>query len=121
MDKKRFLRLVSAVLALCMMAALLPTAAFADAATSNEFSYTHQGKTLKYTVNADGNGTTVSVAKQGSDAVSDDVVIPETVEHDGKTYTVTSIGNGAFSWCKSLTNVTIPSSVTSIGDNAFSW
>ena len=29
MYKKRFLRLVSAVLALCMMAALLPTAAFA--------------------------------------------------------------------------------------------
>ena len=30
MYKKRFLRLVSAVLALCMMAALLPTAAFAS-------------------------------------------------------------------------------------------
>ena len=29
MYKKRFLRLVSAVLALCMMATLLPTAAFA--------------------------------------------------------------------------------------------
>ena len=29
MHKKRFLRLISAVLALCMMAALLPTAAFA--------------------------------------------------------------------------------------------
>ncbi len=32
---------------------------------------------------------------------------------------VTSIGQGAFGWCTSLTNVTIPNSVTSIGDNAF--
>ena len=32
---------------------------------------------------------------------------------------VTSIGNGAFSNCVSLTNMTIPDSVTSIGNNAF--
>ncbi|MBQ4143045.1 MAG: leucine-rich repeat domain-containing protein, partial [Thermoguttaceae bacterium] len=54
--------------------------------------------------------------------------------HDGKTllgapqslsgkYTipnsVTSIGEGAFYDCESLTSVTIPDSVTSIGDKAF--
>ena len=32
---------------------------------------------------------------------------------------VTSIGNGAFSGCSSLTGITIPSSVTSIGESAF--
>ena len=32
---------------------------------------------------------------------------------------VTSIGNGAFFWCDSLTSVTIPNSVTSIGAHAF--
>ena len=32
---------------------------------------------------------------------------------------VTSIGEGAFAWCKSLQQVTIPDSVTSIGDCAF--
>ena len=33
---------------------------------------------------------------------------------------VTSIGDSAFSWCRSLSEIVIPSSVTSIGDSAFS-
>ena len=32
---------------------------------------------------------------------------------------VTSIGNGAFSDCKSLLNINIPNGVTSIGDSVF--
>lgn len=47
------------------------------------------------------------------------VVIPSTVVNNGTTYTVTSIGNYAFSDCSSLTAVEIPSSVTSIGEWAF--
>ena len=34
---------------------------------------------------------------------------------------LTSIGNGAFSWCESLTSITIPNSVTSIGNDAFEY
>ncbi|WP_052484674.1 leucine-rich repeat protein [Prevotella pectinovora] len=34
---------------------------------------------------------------------------------------VKSIGDGAFSWCKSLQSITIPNSVTKIGDGAFSF
>ena len=34
---------------------------------------------------------------------------------------VTSIGDSAFSGCVSLSEIVIPSSVTSIGDSAFSW
>ena len=47
------------------------------------------------------------------------VVIPSTVVNNGTTYTVTSIGNSAFSDCTSLTSVEIPNSVTSIGNYAF--
>jgi hypothetical protein len=50
---------------------------------------------------------------------SDVVVIPETVDYDGTTYTVTAIGSEAFYWRSSLTGVTIPATVTTIGDMAF--
>lgn len=48
-----------------------------------------------------------------------EIVIPETVVIDGKTYTVTSIGEKAFEDCYKLTSVTIPNTVTSIGGSAF--
>ena len=50
---------------------------------------------------------------------SGDVVIPETVEYEGVTCRVTSIGDSAFKYCYNLTSITIPNSVTSIGEDAF--
>lgn len=47
------------------------------------------------------------------------IEIPETVEIDGKTYTVTEIAANAFKDNKDLTEVTIPGTVTTIGDGAF--
>ena len=48
---------------------------------------------------------------QAPGAISGNVTIPAGV---------TSIGNAAFSGCRSLTSITIPASVTSIGNGAFS-
>ena len=81
------------------------------------------GKTIYYNFNSD--GSSVTVTYQGasyssySDEYSGEIVIPETVTYDGKTYSVTSIGREAFRYCSSLTSVTIPNSVTSIGYKAF--
>ena len=49
------------------------------------------------------------------------VKIPLKVKFNDVSYTVTSIGRGAFSSCEGLTSVNIPNSVTTIGEAAFDW
>lgn len=50
---------------------------------------------------------------------SGNIVIPETIEYEGATYIVTSIGEDAFHICWQLTSITIPNSVKRIGKSAF--
>ena len=46
-------------------------------------------------------------------------VIPEYVEHNGVTYSVTKIGNKAFYRCQTIKKITIPNSIKHIGGGAF--
>jgi len=50
---------------------------------------------------------------------SGNIIIPSTVVYEGKNYTVTRIGDGAFKNCTGLTSITLPNTITSIGNNAF--
>ena len=72
---------------------------------------------IKYDLNAE--AKQAAVIKNYSARYSGEVVIPESVEHKGTAYSVTSIGSSAFDTCKGLTSVTIPNSVESIGNYAF--
>lgn len=75
----------------------------------------------KIVYTADSEGTTATVAQ--SKEATGDVVIPETVEIEGKTYTVTALADKAFMATAlkgtTVTSVVLPSTITSIGEKAF--
>lgn len=57
---------------------------------------------------------------EGYDKPTGNIVFPSEVTHEGQTYTVTSIDNGAFRQCGGLTGtLVIPNTVTYIGHYAF--
>ena len=81
-----------------------------DPITVDEINYT------VLTVPSGGETGTVEVGRNRSRG---NITIPATITNGENTYTVTSIGNLAFSECPGLTSVYIPDSVTSIGIGAF--
>ena len=73
---------------------------------------------LKYSVNADSVSVTVTGHIYGQNAHGE-LIIPESVNHEGTDYAVTIIGDSAFYYCKWLTgSLNIPNSVISIGKKA---
>ena len=79
------------------------------------------GKTIYY--NYINKKTELEVTYRGSSYSSHEytgnVVIPESVTYNNKTYSVTSIGFDAFCGCSGLTSVEIPNSIRTIGQYAF--
>ena len=112
-------RLISLLVAVCMMITMLPlsavTAFAADTASSTRHTTTINGFECTYTVNADDTATITYFDEPDTTYDYYNIDIPETLDK----HTVTAIGNYAFSSCTYLRNVTIPQSVTSIGDHAF--
>lgn len=116
---------------LCVAAALAAAAVSASAA---EFNYTYNGETsvsdeqgLIYLLTSD---TTAAVIGY-NDSLVPDVVVPETIDYDNKTYTVNEIGECAFmpiaeyvfedeggdGYNPVLKSIKIPDSVVKLGVN----
>ena len=120
-------RLISLLVAVCMMITMLPlsavTAFAADTASSTVRTAIVDGYKYEYKVNEADNTATITkfLGPDGSakSTGSYDIKIPEKIHEKSGDYTVTVIGNRAFYGCADLTEVTIPQSVTSIGERAF--
>jgi len=67
------------------------------------------------------NDKSVMVVKTNDYSYKGDVIIPSTVEYNGKSYSVQKINNYAFSNCSFLTSVSLPNSITEICLGAFSY
>ena len=134
-------RLISLLLAICMVIAMLPVSAFA-ADVDDTFEYEYEGQKLQYKITS---VTDKTVEVSDDLNVAGSVEIPESVMDENKNvYTVTAIGNraffgnkdlrhielpatlkeikeGGFLWCRNLKGTVIPEGVTTIGKRAFCY
>ena len=134
-------RLISLLVAVCMMITMLPlsavTAFAADTASSTGGIVSYKGYKYAYEVNG-GNATITEFLGPDDSAnpvdsastVSYKIEIPEKIHEKFCDYTVTGLGEYSFAanpydghqgnpLCSKIHSVTIPQSVTSIGDRAF--
>ena len=80
-----------------------------------DLSYTHLGKTLYYDTTS---SNTVKVVGYSS-SINGGVMIPLQFTYNSTHYSVTAVGDSAFTNCSNLTSISIPSTITYIGNYAF--
>ena len=99
------------------MKKLLSTFTLALLAAASAWAQTFTVDNLKYTITDE---TTQTVELTGYETKPTGALdIPATVSYNSTSYSVTSIRDLAFQYCRSLTQVTISDGVTSIGYEAF--
>ena len=100
--------------------AVLLLANVALAQTHDFSAVAPSGQTLYYKI-VDGEAHVVKpYGSYNSSDMQGDLSIPQSVNYNGTTYTVSTIGSGAFSYCGYITSVVIPNTVRIIGEEAFS-
>ena len=110
-------RLISLLVAVCMMITMLPLSAvtaFAEDTSAPTGTASYGDYEYDYTINTEDGTATITKFRALVDG-SYDITIPT----DFGRFPVTAIGDDAFRGCSALKKVTIPQSVTSIGKKAF--
>ena len=95
------------VTALLFLATLLPA-----------YAYDFEVDGIYYNITGSATASVTKASKYGND-YSSDVVIPQSVNYEGNSYTVTAIGDSAFYSCANMTSVIIPETVTIINARSF--
>ena len=111
-------RLISLLVAVCMMITMLPLSAvtaFAADTSAPTGTASYGDYAYDYTINTKDGTATITKFRVLVDGLYD-ITIPE----EFGRFPVTAIGGSAFQGCSALRKVTIPDSVTSIGNCAFS-
>ena len=105
MKQKNLLRLILAIM--CFFISI----------TGYSYSFVMDG--IFYNILSDKTSIEVTYRDSNYDTYIGEIVIPSEVSYNGKTYTVTAIGDRAFYKCSSVTSITIPPSISKIGLYAF--
>ncbi len=114
---KKFRHSCKQLMLLSATALMASTGAFAAKFTVDGINYTTSktnATVARYTITKASGDTPADTA-----FYTGNVVIPETVEYDGVTYTVVATAANAFVDCRELTSVTLPATCVTIGRNSF--
>ena len=74
---------------------------------------------ILYNITSETNQTVEVTHKDFNGNYQGEIIIPESIRYNGKTYTVTAIGDNAFYNCYYMTSITIPKTIVSVGKYAF--
>ena len=91
--------------------------AIAYTAMAMAYDFSHNG--IYYNINSITGTAEVTCGSNNYNSYSGQVVIPNAVTHDNRSYAVAAVGENAFRNCSGLTAVTIGENVATIGNRAF--
>ncbi len=97
------------------VAALLATVAILPAFAADSKSFVVDG--LSYTAVSD---STAMIIFDKSYEELTSVIVPQSINYDGKTYAVTQLDDDCFNRCEKIKTVTLPSTIAEMGKSAFS-
>lgn len=104
-----------------LMAVMLGGALFAQSIEVAEPDFSAvcpSRQTLYYSIQ-DGAEVYLCLGPNAAELLGGHIQVPRTVKHDGRTYMVTGVADGAFAECVRIQGITLPTSVYMVGEKSF--